>query len=160
LSTKGKTETLYSADLIQAISNAISRGRLFDEVSIKNLSGLDKIIVIIRQEDLGQALDNVLQNALDAMSDSSSKKIDISLQKTTGNNIAIMIRDYGDGIPPEIQNQIFKAHISGRNSSGLGLYHAKSLLDPFGGSISLLKSKPQHGSTFQLNLRIANHDQA
>lgn len=73
-------------------------------------------------------------------------------------NVILQIQDFGTGILPEEQPRIFEFCYTGSNgrkkqkeSSGLGLYIAKSILDYLGHDIEVL-STPGNGTIFKIHL--------
>ena len=69
--------------------------------------------------------------------------------------------DQGQGIPADKQEQIFERffQVDGpqgrpRGGTGLGLAIVRSVMDNLGGTVGL-ESKPGHGTTFWLDLRVA-----
>lgn len=75
--------------------------------------------------------------------------------KSTEKGIALSVRDYGCGIAPGDRKRIYDLFFTGQNgrsrgeSSGLGLYMVKQILDYLGHSISV-SSEPGAGSTFTI----------
>ena len=84
-----------------------------------------------------QAILNITQNAIEACSSQKEAVITLrtrALPRHTINDkqhsltVCVQVEDNGPGIPPELQPNIFFPLISGRNSSGLGLGIAQSLI--------------------------------
>jgi len=78
--------------------------------------------------------------------------------------LRIFVRDTGIGIPEENQSLLFKKfqqagkEIFTRNvtrGTGLGLYISKLLIEGMGGTVSLLESHPDEGSTFSVGIPLA-----
>jgi signal transduction histidine kinase/CheY-like chemotaxis protein/ligand-binding sensor domain-containing protein len=72
--------------------------------------------------------------------------------------LAILVKDTGIGIPLEKQEKVFESFTQGDSSTtrkyggtGLGLTIAKSLAEMMGGSLTV-ESQPQEGSTFTLHM--------
>lgn len=69
--------------------------------------------------------------------------------------VAIVVRDDGHGIAPEVLPRIFEPHFSTRTSgSGLGLAISRQIIDAWGGSISVA-SEVGRGTTVRIALRPA-----
>jgi len=89
---------------------------------------------------LGQAIYNVLENALDFSPADSVIKIDISHDKS---NVIIHVHDQGTGIPDYAIDKIFNKFYSlprpatGQKSTGLGLNFVQEVVKLHGGSIAL-----------------------
>lgn len=142
-------------NISELISSLISR---FDEEI--RISGSDVSVKIKEKEIVGefdpvrieQAITNLFTNALKY---GSAKKIIVTVKKL--DNIAVIkFKDNGEGIPKELQGEIFKpfrrvnknANIHGL---GVGLFITKQIVENHGGEITL-KSKPGKGSTFTVKL--------
>lgn len=88
---------------------------------------------------LSQALDNLLQNAIDFSAQHSS----INVTAVISEHIKITIEDQGSGIPEYALAKIFDRFYSlarassGKKSSGLGLCFVKQIAELHGGSIQL-----------------------
>ncbi len=103
-------------------------------------------------EQIYQVLLNLIQNALDASESIDSPIIQLKtrmakehpLANEAAQAIVISINDNGLGIPKEIQPNIFFPMISGKNSSGLGLGIAQSLIRQH---LGLIEFDSQPGNT-------------
>ena len=147
-----ETELAVSCDAILVISQTLRGFPEFTEVKFHREPAEQVPRAIIPEEVLSRVLGDLFQNALDAMHQQETKKIDIFVRGET-ERLVINIHDYGIGISPNFQNKIFDENFSTKGSSGLGLYHARKLLKRFGGEIQLLESSEKKGTTFQLLLK-------
>lgn len=96
---------------------------------------------------LQQVLNNLLQNALQALEGHPAPCIRVSLQ-IEGQEAIIAIQDNGPGIPPEVQERIFEFYFTTRRSgTGLGLAITKGLVERMGGRITF-HSEVGVGTTF------------
>ena len=106
-----------------------------------------------------QTLFNLIQNSIQAMS--KGGRIYITTQPTqtlAGQGIEIEVRDTGIGIPPDIQERIFDAYFTTKESEGgmgLGLAIAHQIITAHQGRIEL-KSQVGMGTAFQIYLPIKN----
>ena len=96
-------------------------------------------------------LENLITNATDALEGKGEIEVEARLN---GTDIFIFIKDSGKGIPSNIQRSIFKPGYSTKSRGwGLGLSLAKRIVDEYhNGSISLVDSQLNQGSTFKITL--------
>jgi two-component system NtrC family sensor kinase len=87
------------------------------------------------QGDLEQLLLNLATNARDAMPAGGVLSI---RTETLADNIAILIDDTGDGIPPEVMSHIHEPFFTTKhNGNGLGLSICRSILGNVGGRMDI-----------------------
>jgi signal transduction histidine kinase len=101
-----------------------------------------------------QVLFNLLQNAMQALQESTqknSRQISITLTRM-GNMHRIEVTDNGPGIPDEIRPKLFKKFATKKTGgTGTGLYYCHSILGARGGSITFV-SRKGIGTTFTVNV--------
>jgi signal transduction histidine kinase len=102
---------------------------------------------------LGQVLNSLLANALEAMLENG--KITLSSGVTVGRkHVLISITDTGPGIEPAELGQIFKPFYTTKPKGlGLGLPLAKRIIERFGGTIAI-DSKPGAGTRVYLRFPV------
>jgi signal transduction histidine kinase len=86
-----------------------------------------------------QVLINLVGNAIDAMRETpvSSRKVEIVTARNGDTDIHISVRDYGPGIPVEVQERIFEQFFTTKEQGlGMGLAIVKSIIDGHGGEIA------------------------
>jgi len=64
------------------------------------------------------------------------------LTRTAGGSVVIEVSDEGPGVPPELGARVFERAVSGRASTGLGLFVARELAEADGGRLELLQQRP------------------
>ncbi|MBI3535899.1 MAG: hybrid sensor histidine kinase/response regulator [Deltaproteobacteria bacterium] len=109
-------------------------------LSLASYSSFSKI----NQMELKRILSNILNNSIDAMKNNG--KVFVSLSNNESFNL-ISIEDTGKGIPEEILKKLGTRGFSyGKsNGNGLGLHHAKSVIEQLGGKFEI-QSKLNHGT--------------
>ena len=110
--------------------------------------------VSIPSEALVTITGNLIDNALDSMnSDTSKTDKELSLGVyTRADQLLIIVKDTGQGIPDEIKDKIFQNGFSTKGEGrGIGLYHTKQLIESLGGKITV-ESQVGIGSSFMVNL--------
>lgn len=111
-----------------------------------------------------QVITNLISNSLKYTDPGGMIKVTVDMknenQEGSHNALCVSISDNGIGIPEEKQQAIFTKYseigndTSGKNkrqSTGLGLYITKGIIDAHGGSISV-QSAPGKGTTFTILL--------
>lgn len=99
---------------------------------------------------LVQVINNMISNAIQAYDGKTNQSIDLILN-VKDNNLVIQVKDYGPGIPKEVQEKLFKEMITtkGKNGTGLGLFVSYSTIKAhFNGDIICDSNKT--GTTFSI----------
>jgi two-component system sensor histidine kinase HydH len=97
---------------------------------------------------VGEALRNVVDNAIDAVGDGGTVRIEAARENDEW--IVISIRDTGRGIPEAIKDKIFESFVSTKEKGiGLGLAYVKRVVDACCGRIEV-DSQEGQGTTFRL----------
>jgi signal transduction histidine kinase len=110
-------------------------------------------------------LDIVLNNAVRAVNNSAREPAErrISVEAArAGRRVEIAIGDTGDGIPPEVLNNLFHAPVlaqRGHGGMGIGLLIAKLVMGTYGGDIQVLQTGPG-GTRMLLTLPAADEEKA
>lgn len=111
--------------------------------------------VVTDSERLRIALVNILTNARDAIhkkSPNGEPDIELETKSVGKDKIAILVRDRGDGIPPENLPKIFEPYFTGkRTGTGLGLAITKNIIESLGGTVTA-KSSPSKGTEIRVDL--------
>jgi len=104
---------------------------------------------------LEQVLSNLISNAIKYSFPDTTVTVTL---EPVGNEVAIRVRDQGQGIPAAELHKLFEEFqktsvksTAGEKSTGLGLAIVKKIVEGHGGRISVL-SEVGHGSTFQVSL--------
>jgi signal transduction histidine kinase len=92
-------------------------------------------VVLADREELRRAFINIIRNGMQAMGNRGRMHVS-TLDR--GNDIEIMIRDFGVGIPEEIKGKLFQPNFSTKTEGmGLGLAIVKRTIDDMKGSIRI-----------------------
>ena len=101
---------------------------------------------------LEQVLINLIKNALEAFQDTSDPEIKLSCQLENNNQLCISVRDNGEGIPAEKQEQVFVPFFTTREEgSGIGLSLCRQIIRLHNGQI-LMDSSPLKGTNVIIRL--------
>jgi two-component system nitrogen regulation sensor histidine kinase NtrY len=114
---------------------------------------LNKIPQIsIDPDQMKRAVRNLIENAVESMADTETKKIDITTDISGNDNVEMKISDVGVGISKQDLNKIFVPYFSStKKGTGLGLAIVKKIIDEHNGQIDVRDNKPR-GTVFVINL--------
>ena len=121
-------------------------------INIKVLYETD-LPVLIDKDQLEQAANNLISNAIDAMSDGGT--LTVTTQKEQANDItyvAVHISDSGEGIPEEMLPLIFEPFYTTKkigHGTGLGLSISRKIVEEHGGFIQA-KNRSEEGLTVSM----------
>ncbi len=88
-----------------------------------------------------QALSNIISNAIEAMPDGGSLRLEFQVAALP-QNVRLVIADTGSGISPAELELVFKPYFTTkRNGLGLGMSLVKRIMERFGGAIDLHSGK-------------------
>jgi signal transduction histidine kinase len=105
-------------------------------------------IILCDPTHVGEAIRNVVDNAIDAVGDAGH--IDLRAYRENTEWAVIAVQDTGKGIPESIKDKIFDSFVSTKEQGmGLGLAYVKRVVDACGGRIEV-KSDEGKGTTFKL----------
>ena len=114
----------------------------------------DNIRLMMPYNDMIQVVLNLMNNAKDALIESSIKNPCIELIAVReGESLALHVKDNGNGVPPSLTAKIFAPYFSTKslNGTGLGLYICKSIVEKrMHGQVVYKKSEP--GADFMVLL--------
>ena len=177
---KIKTHTSYMSDIITAVKgqavtlsedteDAFTIEELLKRVNILMRHELKNALIELRTNtmvdasfslkgnvnSLVQVINNLISNAIQAYNGKTNEVMDLLVEKTE-HEIVISVRDYGYGMPDEVQDKLFKEMITtkGKNGTGLGLFMSYSTIrGHFNGNITF-ESELGKGTTFHVILPI------
>lgn len=115
--------------------------------------------VICDEIEIEQVLVNLINNAIDAVTDRDEKWVHIELSETD-RSVIVQIRDSGRGIDPDIQKKLFQPFFTTKpvgQGTGLGLSIVKGIMDEHKATVDLLASDPH--TCFELNFPKAGVNQ-
>ena len=102
-------------------------------------------------------IENLLKNALDAMTDGG--RIDL-VARREGRTAVIDVQDTGKGMDRRTARHVFRPGFSTkRRGWGLGLSLARRIVETYhGGTLAVASSRPGHGTTFRITLTAVEAD--
>lgn len=139
------------SEIVDRAVKTVEFGYPGKKIVLENKLGRDDV-VIGDYDKLLQVINNILENA--AKYSYRDNKIKMILSKKN-NQLRIVIKDKGIGIPEKELPDIFKGYIQGKNHTreglGMGLFLTKSIIDKHLGSIKI-KSAENRGTTVEIVL--------
>jgi len=147
-----RKEFLDCSDFFNGIILLCSQFPYFNQVQINIDIASDAPPLYADSSLLGQVMINLVKNAIQSIesADMQHGKICLSYQKTPERDALIEVSDNGQGVAPELVNQIFIPFFTTRsNGSGIGLSIARQIMRAHGGRIQV-QSIPGHLTKFSL----------
>ena len=134
----GEGEGRETVNIIAVANQA--KNSLLEEAKAANLhitvsSATDTLLVTADQGRLMTLFRNIIDNSIKYMKRAGSLVITIS---TIGDDIFIVLKDTGEGLPNEETKYIFELNYQGSNrisGNGLGLAQARAIVEYYGGTI-------------------------
>jgi len=137
-------------DLAAGIFDSLRPQKLFRQVELVLRPANGPFRVMGDADQLRQVLVNLLLNAAQAME--GQGRIEVEL-RAGGEQVELLVRDSGPGVPKEIAERIFEPFYStksGDEGTGLGLSLCRKLVEDHGGSLDLVET--ESGACFRLIL--------
>ncbi|PJA15494.1 MAG: hypothetical protein CO113_09960 [Elusimicrobia bacterium CG_4_9_14_3_um_filter_62_55] len=140
-------------DITAAIKDGIAEKRASAPVNIEIGTPLlekEPAFVRLDAKEFSRLFSNLLNNAIEAMKHGGSVRCEL---QTDGEVILLLIRDKGEGIPQVLLDRLANpGETHGKEGgSGLGLAHAKSRIESWGGTFAI-ESTIGTGTTIRLSL--------
>ncbi len=129
-------------------SVSLSRKESEEKVRVERDYEPDLPLVPLDEGLCEQAFVNLIQNAYDAMGNSSGE-LRVSAARATGERAGVEVRieDTGPGVPPELREQIFNPFVTTKKTGvGLGLSIVSRIIDGHHGTIRIENASEQNGS--------------
>jgi nitrogen fixation/metabolism regulation signal transduction histidine kinase len=109
------------------------------------------LVVFTDHSQILRVMNNLLQNAVDAITDERGGTVVVSLQQQ-GDDAVISVTDTGEGIAPDVVPRIFSPYFTTKGSgTGLGLAMTQKIIEFWKGSISF-DTEVGKGTTFTVRL--------
>jgi signal transduction histidine kinase len=151
-------EEIQAVDLGAAVDETLrllfSEAR-FRRVILRHSRTPDLPPIAADKTQIQQVILNLIQNGIEAAETMPGhRRVEIGTSgMAAGGMQLIEVRDTGPGIPPELAARIFEPfYTSKREGLGLGLSICRSIVESFGGRITV-ESPPAGGAVFRVFLR-------
>ena len=151
----GSTPTLAALEISAVVQSTVSyfQARSSKSIVFEFEKPIAQVWVQANEQLFGWVLENLIKNAIDAMSGRGTLTLEI-LPKESG-MVAICISDTGKGIPRKLQKKVFKPGFTTRARGwGLGLSLSKRIVENYhSGKLVVQKSEVGKGTTFAVQLK-------
>ncbi len=150
--TRGSSEALGRENLADVVAEQIKIARTRARGAALVFDAEGPVWVNCTRTRLGQALLNLLVNALDAVAARDHGRVTVSVTSRAGFGV-VTIRDNGPGIPATVRRHLFDAFFTtkGEQGTGLGLYLSRQFVHLQGGHLDVVRSGPD-GTEFEIRV--------
>ncbi len=143
--------------LIDSVLRLVSVDASLRRVTIQVANEASDERVLVDSEMLHQALLNIVLNAMDAMPGGGVLYIQTTRER---GEVAIRIRDTGEGIAPELLDRVFHLYFTTKpTGSGIGLAMTWRMVQMMGGTVEVesdtVAESPTRGTLFAVRLPLA-----
>ncbi len=149
-----ENERVLINDLISTVHDLF---RKRDDIDILLTIPIDELFVFCDKNQLIRVLNNLINNAIQAIPDNTRGNIKIQLNRK-GNKAIISVQDNGIGIPENMKSKIFLPNFTTKTSgTGLGLAMCQQIIESVNGHISF-DSDEGVGTIFFVNLPLMKEE--
>ena len=106
-------------------------------------------VMLLDQGLMRQLMTNIMQNALNALSEAaiSAPQITVTLENNKQDDIILTVQDNGPGFPEGDLGKLFEPYMTTRDSgTGLGLAIVQKIVDDHNGQITLANGSDEAGA--------------
>jgi signal transduction histidine kinase len=122
---------------------------IFNEDYINFTAEKEEIIAKLDRTQLIRVVTNLVKNAIQAMPDNQTPKINVNVF-TENNNVIITVADNGSGVLEENIDKVFEPKFTTKTSGmGLGLAMVKNIVETYKGTVTFT-SKKDKGTIFRV----------
>jgi PAS domain S-box-containing protein len=135
--------TVNLKELVEGCLSNVLQAKNADN-KITTVLSLDDVEALLDEGLMRQALNNLFQNAMEAMPDGGT----LTVEAHGGKNLAVSVADTGTGVPPDTIKKIFLPFFTTKDKGvGLGLALVHKIVLSHGGRIEV-ESKQGKGTAF------------
>ncbi len=144
---KGRVDTLEISPLVDVIVTECQIRLPADSgksIKLEVGAAIYGVFVMAQSSEVKRLLCNLINNGVEAVTNGGEVRVAVQADPSF---VSILINDNGPGIPPHIVSQLgTRGKTFGKKGgSGLGLYHAKTCLEGWGGALHISEGANQKG---------------
>ena len=140
---------LIRTNLIELVKKVLDENVFPDNIAVSLKAQSDYVPVQVDLNKTRRVIDNLIQNAVDAMPHGGELRVQIS---EDGESSTLIIEDTGEGIPDKILPDLFNLFVTTKSKgTGLGLAYCRRTVMAHGGSITV-KTEVGQGTAFTVRL--------
>ncbi|NHN35185.1 ATP-binding protein [Paenibacillus agricola] len=144
-------EIINYCDQLRVVADVMTPYAIMYNVELEVSKPDIPVLVLANPDELKQVLVNFIKNGVEACSEITCGKIELSL-KAEGNNTILLIKDNGVGMNREQIERLGSIYFSTKSSgTGLGLTYSYQVIHALGGLVTV-SSKPQLGTRFTITI--------
>jgi two-component system sensor kinase FixL len=114
--------------------------------------------VLADKVQIQQILVNLIRNAIEAMQQSKTRELLVSVAASDAETVRVSVRDTGSGIAPDILPQLFRPFVTSKpQGMGVGLSISRTIAESHGGRL-WAEAAPGGGTIFHLTLPCADDE--
>ncbi|HHJ09521.1 MAG TPA: HAMP domain-containing protein [Bacteroidetes bacterium] len=141
-------------DIVRLLQDTIYLFRAQHEIEfVLQTPDVNKLWVFSDKDLLESVFTNLLKNAIQSLLGRKDGKIEVIVEKKSAdNNVRVLVRDNGEGIPEGQEDKLFEPNFTTKSSGmGMGLAIVKKYVEDTGGRVWFEPNKEQ-GTTFIVEL--------
>ena len=145
---------LKEVDVLDIVNKAVEvfRNNVGVRINIANHCITNAINIQGDRDQLLRSFNNLIKNSIEAAISKRKCQIDIRISYEEDDYVAIAIQDNGQGINPEVRENMFQPNFTTKSSgTGLGLAFVKQAMEGMGGTIRY-ETYVGKGTTFYLRI--------
>ncbi len=145
---QAENEKLILNEIVSSVHDLF---RKREDIDILLSVPIDELYVFADKNQIIRVLNNLINNAIQAIPENKRGRILISLDANK-KNARICVQDNGTGIPEEMQSKVFLPNFTSKSSgTGLGLAMCQQIIESANGKI-YFKTIPGAGTNFYMEL--------
>ena len=128
-----------------------------EDMNVQLYVPIQDIIIFADRNQMVRVLNNVINNAIQAIPDDTKGRINISLIKK-GDYAVISVEDNGVGISEDMRDNVFRPNFTTKSSgTGLGLAICANIMEAFNGKI-YFETEKNKGTKFYIEIPLMKFD--